>query len=292
MPMTLNDYIGQDKIRQQLRIWLDSSLHDRKPLPHILLTSDPGMGKTTLARIIATEMGERETLDLDLSRMTAKRLIDIFVRFNGGIILCDEVHRSSKDQQNLLLEALYEGRVTLTHGTQMELPLNTFIFATTHEEKLEPAFMDRCPIRLELAPYSEQDMPGVIAQMAREASVEVSLVDIPSLARATLGNPRDAHDLVLAYNALKPTATAAKALALMNKQPDGLNDRHIRYMEALKVMGGTKGRLELSKFSRLHPLVMDEVENVLIKRGFLLLTDQGRMLTPMALRRLREVENA
>jgi Holliday junction DNA helicase RuvB len=286
-PLKLEKYIGQELIRAQLRVWIDRALLDNKPLPHVMMVSPPGMGKTSLAYTIVAELGE-PLLQLDLSRMNARRLLSVMTSFESGVIFCDEVHQATKAQQDLLLQVLAEGKLSMPYGGHVEYAWLTFLAATTHPEQLDPAFLRRFKIQLEWEGYSEDEMCQMIQQMAIEAQAELPEEDARSLARATLGVPSAARDLFDAYWALRPSSTVPKALALVNRAPDGLSNQHLRYMDFLR--GEQMGERLLAKGLRVHPSVLAEIERVLHEKGYLQFGPTGRMLTPAAYRRLSETK--
>lgn len=286
-PDTFENYIGQERAVNQLCTWMARALNDHEPLGHILLTSPPGMGKTTLARIIANEM-RQQLWPMDLAKMTPKRVQTFITTFTGGIIFADEVHAASKAQQDLFLQLLEENKYT-TEYIEWPLPkMTTFIGATTHPEKLDPAFMSRAPIRIELDPYSEGEMAQMMGRMANVFGDEISEDELALLAKATLGNPRVARHVMEAYHALSPYSSVEGALDLVNLYHDGMTRQHLAYLQILKDTGGCRGQTVISSSLRLHPTVLNEIERVLGEKGFLVITDGGRVITSAGMKRLQE----
>jgi Holliday junction DNA helicase RuvB len=292
---SLSSFIGQEKICSQLRVWIDRVLIDRleghpSVMPHVLITSLPGMGKTTLADVIVGELGlAKSTLFLDLSRMDNKRLQTILMGFRGGAIIIDEAHRASRAQQDMLLEALLQNKLPLSYGGFLILPPFTAIVMTTHPEKLEPAFIDRCVIQLNLdeTPYTPDELAQMIDQMAAAVEMEVPGPDLEGLAKASLGSPRRARDLTTAYWTLRPASSLEGALALLNREHDGLTWQHLRYMEVLRDVGGSLGETKLATLLRMHPITLKDIDRTLVDRGMVIYAPM-RVLTAAGLDRLSQ----
>jgi holliday junction DNA helicase RuvB len=284
----LDDVIGQEHAKRVLQMWVDRSLVDKTPMPHVLLTGPPGMGKTLFTHAVAgeLELDEEDVLELDLARMNATRLFQALLRFPYGLIVLDEVHEARRPQQDLLLQAMAENILTLAHGGRYELGDISFIAATTHPELLDPAFASRFSVHVEVEPYSEAEMAVICQQVAATLGGALTDRDALALARASLGVPRTAKDLVRTWWALRPEGTVGEALELLRVEEDGLSAQHVRYLTVMRDLGGQLGQRSLSNVLRMHPTVLAEVERTLIDKGLLTLTPAGRMLTAAAYRRL------
>jgi holliday junction DNA helicase RuvB len=284
--------VGQQHAKEVLKIWTDRSLIDDTPLPHVLFTGPPGMGKTLFTQAIAGELGEDSILDIDLSRVNPKIMFQTLLKFPGGIVNLDEVHKASKAQQDLLLQAMDEKPYLATSwGEKYELSDLTFISATTHAEKLEPAFTGRHQIQIEMDAYTPDEMAIICQQVAIKLGGELSDDQATTLGQATLGIPRTARDLTRAWWAIRPDGTVAHALALSGVEEDGLSNQHLRYLRVMRDLGGQLGERPLANVLRLHPTILGEVERGLMAKGYLRLTPGGRMLTASAYRRLERRED-
>lgn len=187
-PQRLADYIGQDEGKDRLAKWIEWAKGTNKALPHVVMTSQPGMGKTTLALVIATELNAAIQF-VDLSKVANGKLANILNNFEEGILFLDEVHTATKRQQEQLLQLAEEGAFLTSWNEIYDRPLLTLIAATTKPEKLEPAFLDRFTIELRLQPYSHLSLVGIISRMAAVLELDMPAGDAEGLAGACAGSP-------------------------------------------------------------------------------------------------------
>jgi len=292
-PTVLADYVGQGRLLERLHPFMMQALVTAKPLPHIFLTSAPGLGKTTLANAIAAEVGD-DFFTVDFSSMQPKQLVSFFRRFEGGIVFADETHMLKPAQQESLLTLLEEGYIASPQGCRIEVPWLTVIAATTHPEKIEPALMARFALRFEFDPYEDIEIAQMIAGMAVKAEVSISAEDAMRLAVAACGVPRTARDLVVAWDALThangPSVEAA--LDIVGLEEDGLSQVSLRYLRMLDNLEGLAGERVLANLLNINPRALIGVERTLFAKGYVVPTPQGRSLTPKGDQRLRgrEVE--
>ena len=283
-PISLDAYIGQQAIKDKLRPRLAQARAECRPLPHILLTGESGGGKTTLARLIAQEVDDPFSV-IDLSKMTENQFVSFVRRFEGGVLFVDEIHRAKSDRQEMLLQLLEEGFVTTSYGGEIRIDWLTVIAATTEKQKLLPTIVNRFEVRLELSPYSDDEMVEAVRGMA-ELPDEVCR----TLGRAAAGNPRSARDLVKAYLSLGyvPEETSGEdALRLVGVEEDGLTEDHLRYLRALDELEGLAGETPLCNRLRCHSSQLHSLERLLLDRGLIVMTRAGRAISAQGDRRLR-----
>lgn len=283
-PASLDAYVGQQAIKDKLRPRIAQAWAECKPLPHILLTGESGGGKTTLAKLIAQEVSEPFTV-IDLSKMTEAQFVSFIRRFEGGVLFIDELHRAKADKQEMLLTLMEEGQVTTSYGGTIPVDWLTVIAATTEKQKLLPTIVNRFPVRLELAPYTDDEMIETVRRMT-----DLPESDCITLGRAAAGNPRSARDLVQAYLALGYVTDedkAGHALRLVGVEEDGLTEDHLRYLRALDQLEGQAGEIPLCNRLRCHSSQLLTLERLLIDRGLVTLTKGGRAITAEGDRRLR-----
>jgi len=286
-PKTLNEFIGQPQVTSQLTKIIAQASIPGQIFPHILLTSSPGMGKTALARVIANEM-DYKMEELDLSQMTSKRLARILLQTERPLIFLDEIQRAKKEQQEMVLQWLSEGKLIMPDGFAENISYLSAIAATTREEKLDDALLDRFLI-VEMQDYRSEDLKRILEAMADKLQVVIPEADIVRLADADLGSPRTGGKLVSAYQTLlhSEEVSVENVLKFLGREPDGLTPRHIRYMQALWENDGQLGQAPLSRITRMHQNILFEVEGALLKKKFITLTAQGRLLTSKGRERVK-----
>ncbi|HGY89794.1 MAG TPA: AAA family ATPase [Planctomycetes bacterium] len=193
----LADLVGQDRIRKSLSCSVRAARNENRPLPHILLTGGPGLGKTRLACALATEMKS------DFHRTAAplltktSDLVRLLTRLrNGDVLFIDEIHALPRPVAEVLYEAMEEGRLSLPDGPPLDLPPFTVPGATTDPELLAKPFRDRFP-RLEiLDPYSTGELEEILRRRAASLATEITPLAVHGMARACQGVPRRAIGLL------------------------------------------------------------------------------------------------
>lgn len=296
-PSTFDDFIGQEKLKRNLMVYIEDALVQKKPLPHMLLVSEPGQGKTTLAALIAAEVGDPLTV-FDLSKSHPGMLASFIRRFKGGMIFCDEWHRATKHQQEEMLELLDEGYVSTPGGGRVFVGgWMTILAATTEPELIPRAIMDRFAFCPEFEAYSDEEMALIVLGMAgkigRGMDDEVARV----LGAASAGVPRQARNLVGAWDALSSgrgeedgKVTADEVLDLSDVYADGLTKAHLRVLQTLERMDGTAGQAALCNVLALHPKTLGSLEKLLYRRDYIIYTPRGREITSQGFARLQPAE--
>lgn len=286
-PESLAKFIGQEALKERLSPFITESRETRAPMIHTLLTSEPGMGKTTLAEVISYELGDQFT-PIDISRMTERQFVTFIRQFEGGILFVDEIHRARPAQQEMLLTLIEEGYISSSHGVEIEIPWLTVIAATTERHKLLPAVVRRFPLRLEYGDYSDDNMTEIVGAMGHGLGIQFEQEQASALGMAAGGVPSPARDLVRAWRALtfENRATVEAALDLVGREPDGLTKMHLEYMQVLSKFESA-GERTLCTHLRAHPSELHSLERLLVRRGFITQGQQGRILNGKGQRRLK-----
>lgn len=271
-------YVGQDALKNRLRIHIDAALRDERRLDHILLEAPPGYGKTSLAQIIAEEI----YLDAEVVKMPikTKALSSLVRRFDGGVLVFDEIHRGSKAQQEDLLPLLEEDFVQMDNGRRIYgNPATTYIGCTTEPHKVIKPLRDRFPIRPRYAEYTDAEMSQIIVGMGEKIGIEFPPKDALTLGGACAGTPRQARSLVLAARDLQ-TTSPSDILAMCEIDEDGLTADHMAYLHTVEQAGGIGvGLSTINTLMLLPEATIRDIERLLLRRGLLVLEKTGRELT-------------
>ena len=303
-PDTLATMVGQQDVRDRLRIaWQGAALRGN-PAPHTLLTGPAGYGKTTLARIAATELGVPMVAS---SGATLRRPADacgIACSLEpGSVWFVDEIHRLPAAVLETLYEAIEDGSVSVTvgHGSaaralHIELPPFVFVGATTNPGALPAPFRDRMGLTLQLAGYSDAELAQIVSRVWADVPSDGAAADVvasrcKSVPRIAVHLAERVLDVRAVTGAERITAdVAARALRAFGVADDGLDEGDMRVLDTLVNLCGGRpvGLRALSQMVDIDPEALEEVhEPALVRAGWITRTPQGRMATPAAHERMR-----
>jgi len=300
-PRRLSEYIGQDKIVETLKIAIEAALQRKEPLDHILFNGPPGLGKTTLAHIIANEMGSKIITSSGPALEKGGDLMGILTHMEkGDVFFIDEIHRIPKIVEEFLYPAMEDFAVDFifdkgvharTHRYRLE-PF-TLIGATTRAGLLSSPLRERFGITRDLDFYDDKDLVQIVKRSSAILGVTIEQDGSYEIARRARGTPRVANRLlkrVRDYAQVraqgKITGQVAKeALALEGVDEEGLGetDRKLLKTTILNYKGGPVGIEALASTLQIETdVLLDVVEPYLLKSGFIIRTSHGRKATEKA----------
>ena len=304
-PRYLCDYIGQDKVKDTLKIYIDAARERGDSLDHVLFYGPPGLGKTTLANIIANEMGVHCKVTSGPAIEKPGEMAAILNNLQeGNILFVDEIHRLNRQVEEVLYPAMEDyaidimiGKGASARSIRLDLPRFTLVGATTRAGLLTAPLRDRFGIIHHLEFYNIDQLKLIIQHSARILGVEIDEKGAVELARRSRGTPRLANRILkrvrdfaqVKYNGVITEHVAHVALDLMDVDKLGLDhlDRNILETIIFKFGGGPVGLDTLSAaIGEDAGTIEDVYEPYLIQNGLLNRTPKGRMATDLAFKHL------
>jgi Holliday junction DNA helicase RuvB len=304
-PKTLKDYVGQEKIKENLQVFMAAAKKRGEPLEHVLLYGSPGLGKTTLAHIIAREMGSQIRVTSGPALAKAGDLAAILTNLqDSDVLFIDEVHRLNKVIEEVLYPAMEEYALDIVLGKgpsartlRLELPKFTIIGATTKVSLLSSPLRDRFGVTYRLNFYELPDIEKIVERSAKILGVPIERPAVAAIAERSRRTPRVANRLLKRVRDFAEVkgdgrvseAVARDAWAMLDVDAFGLDDVDRRILKAIieKFRGGPVGLNAIAAATAEEMATIEDIyEPFLMQIGFLMRTPRGRVATEYAYRHL------
>ena len=300
-PKTLREYIGQESVKRNLHISIEAALKRHEPLDHLLLYGPPGLGKTTLAGIIAVEMGQNIRITSGPAIEKAGDLASILTNLSDGdVLFIDEIHRLSRSVEEVLYPAMEDyaldimiGKGPTARSIRLDLPRFTLVGATTRAGLLSAPLRDRFGILFRLEMYSPEELAAIVRRSAGILNVRADDEGILEIARRSRGTPRIANRMLrrvrdfaqIRAGGVITLEVARQGMDLLDVDELGLEKLDRAMLETMidKFGGGPVGLETLSAMTGEDASTIEDVyEPYLMQLGFLTRTPRGRVVMPAA----------
>ena len=300
-PKTLREYIGQESVKRNLHISIEAALKRHEPLDHLLLYGPPGLGKTTLAGIIAVEMGQNIRITSGPAIEKAGDLASILTNLSDGdVLFIDEIHRLSRSVEEVLYPAMEDyaldimiGKGPTARSIRLDLPRFTLVGATTRAGLLSAPLRDRFGILFRLEMYSPEELAAIVRRSAGILNVRADDEGILEIARRSRGTPRIANRMLrrvrdfaqIRAGGVITLEVARQGMDLLDVDELGLEKLDRAMLETMidKFGGGPVGLETLSAMTGEDASSIEDVyEPYLMQLGFLTRTPRGRVVMPAA----------
>lgn len=300
-PQTLNEYIGQEKAKKNLKIYIEAAKQRKEALDHVLFFGPPGLGKTTLSGIIANEMGTHMKITSGPAIAKPGEMAAILSGLQeGDILFVDEIHRLNRQVEEVLYPAMEDyaidimiGKGATARSIRLDLPHFTLVGATTRAGLLSAPLRDRFGVIHHLEFYTVEELQTIILHSAKKLAVEIETEGAYELARRSRGTPRLANRLLkrvrdfaqVQYDGRITKDVAAFSLDLLEVDKMGLdqNDRNILLTIINKFAGGPVGLDTLAAaIGEDSGTIEDVYEPFLVQNGLISRTPKGRVATGFA----------
>lgn len=300
-PRKLDEYIGQEKVKENLKIYIEAAKRRGEPLDHTLLYGPPGLGKTTLAFIIAAEMGVNIRITSGPAIERQGDLAALLTNLNqGDVLFIDEIHRLSRSIEEILYPAMEDysldiiiGKGPAARSIRIDLPRFTLIGATTRAGQLTSPLRDRFGVMLKLDLYTPEELASIVTRSATILGIEISGDGAYAIASRSRGTPRIANRLLkrvrdfaqVTGNGVIDAKIAGYALDRLEIDELGLDETDRRMLRTIIEFygGGPVGLETLAATVGEEAITLEDVyEPYLMQLGYLSRTPRGRCATRLA----------